>query len=349
MADNNTSNANVIEEDLFPALTKDDVERELGKYNTPDYNLLINEGVAESIQEYPGVGKVEANVFNRYYKVFPSDEMTGLIKYVFIVRPDCNMDYCIRNDTYFRDIAMRFPRVIASLTQSYGGVLRGLFNDIGYEPSHHFISWLVPRTLSYSIPDFELKVYDYEQPYTNFHTGYAGNGNDSRSGAVVDLTFRETKNLEVTLLFDAWLKYIDGIQIGQYSPKQKYVTSRITDGSVILDYTTSIYEIACLPDATTIVYVHKTTALFPTGVPHSIWSHDGGGYGSSNNVNIRMSGGLPEAYDPSIMADFNYNAGCSQITTIASDRNYTTPIVGAPFITYSAPNRKYYLRWRSAQ
>lgn len=342
-------NPSTTEEDLFPNLTKDDVERELGRANTPDYKLTTELGVAESIYDHPNVDKTETTAFNRYYKIFPSDEMAGLIKYVFVIRPDCNMDYCIRNDSYFKNIALNHPRVIASLTQTYGPDVRDAFARNGfntYEPNHHFISWLVPRTLSYSIPDFELKVYDYEQPYTNFHTAYAGNGNDSRSGAVVDLTFRETKNLEVTLLFDAWLKYIDGIQIGQYSPKYKYVRSRITDGSVILDYTTSVYEIVCLPDAATIVYMHKTTALFPTGVPHSLWSHDGGGMSSGANVNIRMSGGLPEAYDPSIFADFNYNAGCSQISAIASTRSYETPIVGAPFITYSGTRHKYFLRWR---
>lgn len=336
----------VVEEDLFPVITKYTIESEMGAGNTPDYNLLVEHGVAESIFEIPNVRKDESNAFNRYYKVFPGDEMSGLIKYVFMIRPDCNMDYCVKNDAYFANLALNHPKVILSLTQSCGSYLKEKLNTQNYEPNHHFISWLVPRTQSYSIPDFELKTYDFEQPYTNFHTGYAGNGNDSRSGAMMDLTIRENKKLEVTALFDAWVKYIDGIQIGQYSPKEKYVTSRITDGSVILDYTTSIYEIVCLPDACSIVYIHKTTALFPVGVPHSIWSHDGGGYGSSNQVSVRLAGGLPEAFDPAIMADFNYNAGCSNLTSIASTRNYNTPVVGAPFITYSEKTRKYYLRWR---
>lgn len=337
----------VEEEKLFPDITRNTISDMLGgdEY-TPDYKLAVNNGVAESILDIPNVKSDESNAFNRYYKVFPSDEMAGLIKYVFIVRPDCNMDYCVKNDPYFANLALNHPKVIASLTQSYGNTLKDVFSAQNLMPDHHFISWLVPRTQSYSIPDFELKVYDFEQPYTNFHTGYAGNGNDSRSGANVDLSIRENKALEVTALFDAWIKYIDGIQIGQYSPKEQYVTSRITYGSVILDYTTSIYEIVCLPDACTIVYIHKTTALFPTNVPHSMWSHDGGGYDSNNQLSIRMSGGLPEAYDPTIMADFNYNAGCSNLTSIASTRNYENPIVGAPFITYSEQSRKYYLRWR---
>lgn len=339
----------VEEEELFPKIDKEYIETIVGgEKNSPDYKLKTEYGVSESFSDViQGRGVFDVSAFNRYYKVFPADEMAGLIKYVFIVRPDCNMDYCVNNDPYYKDLALNHPRVIKSLTQSFGSLKSHSQNELGLTPSHHFIAWLVPRTLSYSIPDFELKVYDYEQPYTNFHTGYAGNGNDSRSGTTVDLSFRENKNLEITKLFDAWIKYIDGIQIGQYSPKQQYVTSRITDGSVILDYTTSVYEIACLPDATTIVYIHKTTALFPTGVPHSMWSHDGGGYSSNNNVSIRMSGGLPEAFDPAIMADFNYNAGCSELSEIESTHDYNNPVVGAPFITYSERTRKYYLRWRS--
>lgn len=337
----------VEEEDLFPKISKGIIETMVGgRENSPDYKLATEYGVAETLSEVLHDRNIfEVDAFNRYYKVFPSDEMSGLLKYVFIVRPDCNMDYCIANDTYFKNLSLTNPRIIKSLTQSFGSSMR-TSHELGTIPDHHFIAWLVPRTLSYSIPDFELKVYDYEQPYTNFHTGYAGNGNDSRSGTTVDFSFRENKNLEVTKLFDAWVKYIDGIQIGQYSPKQQYVTSRITEGSVILDYTTSVYEIACLPDATTIVYIHKTTALFPTGVPHSMWGHDGGGYAANNNVSVRMSGGLPEAFDPTIMADFNYNAGCTGLGEIESTMDFNNPIVGAPFITYSQKTRKYYLRWR---
>ena len=336
--------SNISEEPLFPTITKDTIINDMGGFvNTPDYQLQKHHGVGNSFLEMPAISDgIGMNVFNRYYKIFPDDESTAVLNYIFMVRPDLNMDYCVMNDPYYTDLILSHPRVALSLTQTLGKSLQSYANKF---PSHHFVPWLVPRTVNNQLPDFQLKSYDYEQPFTNFHTGYAGNGNDSRSGTSMSLTFRETKHMEVTRLFDAWVKYIDGINLGYYSPRGKYVNSKITNGAVILDYATSIYQIGVLPDGAEIVFFHKTTGLYPTEVPISSWAHDGRPQ-ENNQISITFSGGFPESFDPAILADFNYNAGMHNLQAVSSTAEFSDPLVGTPFVTYNTRTRKYYLRWR---
>lgn len=337
----------INEENLIPVLSKDDIVREWGLYNTPDYHLLVEHGVAEEFMEDPRAAINPLGVFNRYYKVYPGDESSGILNYIFIVRPDLNMDYCVRMDPYFRNIWYQDPKIIMSLTQSLGETL-SKSPSAGIFPSHHLIPWLVPRVTAYSVPDISLKTYDYEQPFTNYHTGYGGNMNDSLSGAQIDVQFRDTRRMHITRLFDAWVRYINGIDTGIYVPKLKYTTSRITDGSVILDYATSIYQIGVLADGREIVYFHKTTGLFPTTVPLSVNNHSGTP-STDNIISIQFSGGYPECFDPAIFADFNYNVGLKNRNGITIEANYSAPIVGVPFITWNVQTKKYYLRWSTIQ
>ena len=339
----NGGSASVTEEALFPVLDKGLVSVEMPGASNPDYNLQVDRGVADSMTDIPGVDSFTMKSFNRYYKIFPDDEATAVLNYIFIVRPDLNMDYCVAHDSYYKNLAVQCPRVIMSLTQSYSGP-----NGLGaHMPDHHFIPWLVPRTVNDQLPDISLKTYDYEQPFTNFHSTYAGNANDSRSGAQMTLTFRETKKMEVTKFFDGWVRYIDGVNLGSYSPKREYCQSKILNGGVILDYATSVYQIGVLPSGSEIVFIHKTTGLFPTEVPISSWAHEGRPT-ENQQISITFAGGFPEAFDPSIFADFNYNAGMKGVTAAyAETAGFNRPVVGTPFITYSneSDHPRYYLRW----
>lgn len=328
---------NITEEELFPVIDKDLIAAEVPGNDNPDRKLMIHHGVSESITDLPDVNNDTMNAFNRYYKIFPDDESTAVLNYIFIVRPDLNMDYCVENDPYYSNLAVQCPRVPMSLTQSSRSSTLPM-------PHHHFIPWLVPRTVNNQLPDFSLKTYDYEQPFTNFHNTYAGNANDSRSGASMTLTFRETKKMEVTKLFDAWVKYIDGVNLGYYSPKSEYTQAKILNGGAMLDYTTSVYQFGVLPSGSEIVFAHKTTGLFPTEVPISSWAHEGRPTENST-ISITFSGGFPEAFDPSIFADFNYNAGTQNVQSVYMEEDYRNPVVGTPFVTFNSNSKKYYLRW----
>lgn len=342
------------EEPLFPVLNKEILKTQYGS-NSPDELMKFKEGVAESVEEifpqigsFKGSGRTHTRAFNRYYKIFPDDELGNIFSYVFLVKPDLNMDYAINADPYFAGLVDTHPNVILNLTHSSSDTtIQNLISQCGGTPDHHFISFLTNRIESYNVPDVNLKTFDMEQPYTNFHTVYGANSNESRTGSQFDITFKENKHLDITRFFDAWIRYIDAINLGNLHPKSKYLNAKVSLGSSIIDYGTSIYLIDTLADGGEIIYFHKTTGAFPTSAPHSTWSFNTGGK-VDPSITIQFSGGLPEPLNPIILADFNYNAGCFDGSrVITKTLNYANPIVGAPFITYKPEKKKYYLRWRS--
>ena len=336
----------IKEEPLFPAIDHSTMEASFkSRFGGQDPTNLManNQGIAESFKQVGVRTKAQINTFNRYYRIYPDDELGNIISYVFMVRPDLNMDFACNIDPYYQNLLNAHPGIIMNLTQEAGTTLNSVYDKIGGTPQHHFISFLTDRIQSYSVPDVNVKTFDMEQPFTNFHTVYAANSNESRTGAQFDITFRESKKLEVTKFFDAWVRYIDAINIGRLTPKRKYITSRITNGSSIIDYATSVYLIDTLADGGEIVYFHKTTGAFPITVPHSNWSFQSKS-SVDPTVNIQFAGGLPEPLNPFILSEFNYN---SQIfDTISSEMNYENPIVGRPFIKYSSKRNCYMLRWQ---
>lgn len=302
-----------------------------------------------------------ADAFNRYKTIFPDDEISSFKTYVFIVRPDLNLLQPIVEDAFFRDIQENSPSVLRNLTHSQATIF-------GKVPNTHFISFLYDRTLSYNLPDFNVKTYALDQPFTGFRTTYAGNSNESRSGTDFTITFRENGNLDVFRLFDAWVRYIDNVSTGVFSPFTEYVQSKFLNGVNEIDYATSVYLIMTKADGTEIVYWHKQTGAIPTGVPHNNWSYNSSG-DVDNTISIDFSGGYPDAMHPRILADFNYNAGLidedSELPTSVKvstlypapharmGHQYTSPVldggttlVGGPYIAYDKSRRVYKLKWR---
>ena len=287
------------------------------------------------------------NSFNRYYKIFPNDEMGNLISYVFIVRPDCNLDDAIAKDGYFHALSQQRRSPLIALEQERAGV----------NYTHHFIPFLVDRTLNFQVPDVQLKTYDFEQPFSTYRTTYAGNTNESRSGQSFEIQFRENAELDVSNFFNAWVAYISGVTTNRFIAKRKYIESPLLEGTAVFDYATSIYFIKTKADGSEIVFYHKEVGVFPTIAPHSNWSYAQGG-SPDNTISINFTGGYPESFNPYLLAEFNYNAGVATIDdgtyqySVPSDKDaivdkdYENPITGVPFITCDHDRGKFYLRWK---
>lgn len=302
------------------------------------------------------------NYFNRYRHIYPGDEIKSGKKYAFIVKPDLNVLSAAEKDPYFAGLYENRPYLLQALTHVD-------ISNSGVSESNHFISFLSDRTLSFALPDLQVEEYKIDQPYTGFSTSFAGNSNRYRTDQSTQVQFRDTVNLDIMTLFDAWVKYIDLVSYGVISPYYDYATGKLTYGTPIIDYATSIYEIITKSDGTTILYWAKITGAFPTTIPHSNYQFSSTD-DIDNDIEIQFSGGLPEFLNPRILADFNYNAGLftegeyGEPIGVKSDatslgfvpharygyENRATPggssIVGAPYITYDTVHKQYYLRWR---
>lgn len=320
---------------------------------------LRSEGIASNFSDISG-GSIDA--FNRYRMIFPGDEIDSLIKFVFIVKPDLNIYQAIEEDPYFSQLAKTHPDVICNLTYNPP-------SNLGQKSQTDFISFLYDRTLMYQIPSTEIRSYTISQPYTGFKMMYLGNGNDSKSGSGTSISFRENNRFDVTRFFEAWYRYIEHVSVGTLTPYREYQCARLLNGVNEIDYATSVYELVTKPDATTLVYWHKTTGLIPTGVPHDNWSYSGSVGSEDRELSINFVGGYPEALTPRILADFNYNAGMYTDedgiytgvkfdyvqTSISPARNARigfedvgggSPLVAGPYIAYDDVNHVYKLKWR---
>ena len=318
----------------------------LSKYAASNFGVAISryDGEYEASGDYQGY----MNTFNRYYKIFPNEEMGNLLSYVFIVRPDCNLDDAIAKDGYFHALSQQRRSPLIGLEQEREG--------INY--THHFIPFLVDRTLNFQVPDVQLKTYDFEQPFSTYRTTYAGNTNESRSGQTFEIQFREDAELNVSNFFNAWVTYISGVTTNRFIPKRKYIEAPLLEGTAIFDYATSIYFIKTKADGSEIVFYHKEVGVFPTVSPHSNWSYAQGGGTQDNTISISFAGGYPESFNPYLLAEFNYNSGVATIDDstyqygvpadkdVIIDRDYENPITGVPFITCDHNRGKFYLRWK---
>ena len=308
----------------------------------------------------------EMTTFNRYGWLYPDDEMGTTQGLVFIVRPDLNIlrtqqasgDAVILNQQasmheYFRYLNMTDPTILWGLTQQF---------YIGNTTlKHMFVPFLFDRVEEYSLPDYEIKVNEITQPFTNFKSNYAGNSNDSLSGSTVTVTFRETSNLRVMKYFQAWVEYMNCLSRGVFEPSYEYKYSKFTNGAIRLDYATSMYFIRVKPDME-IVYFHKQTGLFPKSVPHNQMAYNRGQF-PDNRISIEFVGGYPEALSPNTMAEFNWNSGVTNVDFLLENTasnygydsdNYTGGtwgqiLVGNPYIVRSKETvgnpSKYYLGW----
>lgn len=363
----NFNSAQGYDQNVVDAYLAATTERPSASYylDTPQRNQAkiwnLQEDIASSFDELSGSN---INAFNRYRTIFPGDEIDSFLTFIFIVKPDLNMVQAINEDPFFAQLYDTDPNVIRNLT--YCTQITDTDNAI--PASTDFISFLYDRTLSYQIPDFAVKNYTLEQPYTGYKTTYAGNSNESRSGWSCSMRFRENAKFQVTKLFEAWVRYMDLVSYGSITPYREYSTSKLLYGVNEIDYATSVYEIITKPDATTILYMHKQTGLIPTGVPHSNWAYN---YGSDpdREIDIQFDGGMPEAMTPRIIADFNYNAGMYSVDSstdlvqgVNPKYSGTSParharigfeseyggstLVSGPYIAYNKTRREFKLKWR---
>ena len=244
--------------------------------------------------------------FNRFRQVFPREELETMRQYVFFVKPDLNILQS-GNPNYLCNNVLNDP-TFRYLHGENPGLLRYLCNyTFTNNPSagtgHDFIPFLVGRTNSYQVSDFQLAQYEDAQLFTGFKYIYPGNANASLSGVSFDIEFREDRDLHITKFFYAWAYYIDGLIKGNFLPRDQYI------GSKIADYMTSVYYIVTGPDGSEIKFFNKVVGAFPVQVPLSNWGFTGPTSQPPNTVTISFAGSTPEALNPTILTEFNQNAG----------------------------------------
>lgn len=282
--------------------------------------------------------------FDRFYSIYPQEELSSLVQYVFFVRPDCNilsgngtkakLVSQMKTDPFYTYMYKKYLRVLECLTDNFIS-------------SHDFMPFLVGRTESLQIPDYTLKSNKIMQPYTGLGIPYASHGLESTSGGTFEVTFREARDLRVQYFFYAWLKYIDGVTRNIYSAKSKYINANK------IDYCTSVYLITCEPDGETIVHWSKYTGAFPTNAPLSELSFNLRSGSVPNKPSYTFEYYKAEHFNPYILQDFNTNSHVTDKSNITRLKMYRKDALGtgyapagAPFIYRDKKTNTFKLYWK---
>ena len=317
--------------------------------------------------------------FDRLYSIYLNNDEVETRQYVFFVRPELYLvddagtnangqDMVLSKESRtFYDPFMQYMKanhevILRSLTAEFGRVNLGVeavarsgIGQAGYGgnvtddngvplTNHCFIPYLVGRTESLQIPDYQIKTFNLVQPYTKYALPYSTSTMESQSGGTFDVTFREDAQMRIHKLFFTWIYYMDGVMRNRFKPKDKYIMYNA------IDYATSVYHIVCDVTGQNIIWWSKYTGVIPTSVPNSDLSFNRGGK-TENTVTIPFSYFYHEALNPHILSDFNYNSlGYNYMRQVAEGKGIAlsrkeaplydttwhqmgTNLVGRPYIT----------------
>lgn len=276
-------------------------------------------------EEIHGIYEKDSNTrfdgFNRYGLIFPDDEIDNLISYVFIVRPDLNIIRYMGNIdsryTELSDTAKADPVFnLFFSTNNDKQILEMLSAD--YSSYHDFIPFLVGRTNSFPIQDYEIRNDAVGQLFSNYKYYIPGKADESTSGISFSMDFRDDKDLSVAKLFYIWTYYIHQVMNGQIYANDIYRRNKIAD------YYTSMYLITCGADGQEIKYFAKITGAIPTGVPLSDFSFNRSSAPDTTR-SISFVAATIEHWNPMIIQEFNYNAHVIKNiqSTVASEVDFS--------------------------
>lgn len=246
------------------------------------------------------LNKLFTKYFDRYYSIYPDMELTNLYHYIFMTRPDLNiiddkypdnkkiLVNVAESNSIYEPIYATNPDIVLSLTQ-------------GFSTKHAFAPIITSRIESIQLPDYSVKSYMIQQPYTGYSIPYASHAIASTTGGTFNVVLRETADLAIHKMFQIWLSYINDINIGKYYPKKQYVYENR------MDYGVSFYDLICAPNGIDILYWVKYTGCFPQLLENSSLSFNLRGE-TNKEVSIPFEYFLSEPLKWHVLVDFNKNA-----------------------------------------
>ena len=302
------------------------------------------------------------NTFNRYYSVYPYLEVDNILQYIFFTRPVLNL--CepftagMSTDINFSKSGnFTAPKLLEQASNnpiiSYIAHTHGecIYNLIEYGYKHQFIPYFTGRVESIQVPDFQIKYYSLNQPYTGYSLPLGGNGIESTTGSSFSVTFRDDESYRILTTHRALLEYIHCVNFGSMDPK---LTENGPIAQNYVDYSMSVYQIAVRAEGHEILWFDKFTGVIPTDLPDNIFSFNRNSR-VENKISINYQYFHHRACDPCILRDFNYNAfnGQTPIGVNIMD-DYDSSVIGngngqagTPFISVGTGSLqgKFFLEW----
>lgn len=277
------------------------------------------------------LGQLHHQYFNRFKITHPDYLVKQLIPVIFITRPDLNLFQTasvaepkaqVDNDPVLSYLIRSCPQTMSSLSKNYI-----------YGSDHKFNPLLSNLCESIDVVDEFVDVFETGETFTGYKTAYAKSNVKSMASGQVSVKFKETFDLSVTKLIQAWVRYESCVYRGELAPDSKYIYSKI------IDYCCNIYYFLLDPDMETIRFWTKYIGAFPVNVSKSIFNGDMSLATGINTSEVTTSFQYfkKKDFDVTSLVEFNIDAGgVSNVKenlfnekTGLSGRTW----VGTPFIT----------------
>jgi len=243
----------------------------------------------------------EVNIYNYYnpYRIKENVEpFQGGFPIIFMTTPGMNIFES--DNKVFESLLVSNP-VFSFLADTDPYILRQLqFYSTGGGTTSPFIKLLTNRFKGMILKDFNMKTMEDYENYQGWKQILPASTNDNFTAeASLNISFSESKNLDVTKIMYAWMNYIEAVRLGYHEPAQ------ITRDNRILDFTSSIYFFLLDFDMRTILYFCKYTGVYPINIPLSNLVMGDILTKAPVDTNITFAYQYKEELNPQIIYDFN--------------------------------------------
>lgn len=248
-------------------------------------------------------------------------------RYIFITRPECyllasdgvggtRMSVQCQQDEDMNTCGCRMPHILRALSPVYVCPAPG---------NPHYANWnylLCNRIMSMGTQGQSLSILDSVTKGIHGATVTPGKIMTSNLGGTLDISFRDTKWMDVYEMLRIHMLYIHKRKIGKFSPPfngYTYANEGFATGFVrqfmhpydrALEYCVSIWDIITNETGTKILYWCKYYGAYPTACSTSVLSNDNA---SAITGEARVSSTWQYQYKQENvyqnLIEFNYNAG----------------------------------------
>lgn len=270
---------------------------EVGSYNKPPVTPMHPFYRINSIENQHMAEEVLFNSYNRTLSPIADVEWRKGFRHIFITRPECYLMYADNGsvglcnqalyDEDFNSAYTRMPHIIKLLSPWY---VSGSFPNNSTDSNWNFL--LSNRVQGMSTASTTMSINENISKSIEGYTITPAMHVESRQGSSLELSFKDTKTLEVYETMRLWMLYMykrkKGIFIPPYNGYQKNnaFIPDIPEGGMLLssdkmytqyhpydralEYCASLYDIVTNETGTKILYWCKYYGIYPTSVTPSL-------------------------------------------------------------------------------
>ena len=259
-------------------------------------------------------------------------------RYLFITRPECYImttsnvlsSQCMNDETFYTSWC-RLPHISYLLSPSYITC-----TDKSHWTYHDNFNYLLTnRVMNMSTVGTEMDQLQSIQKSTNGASVTPGTTINNDYGGNLNLTFRDTKDLEVYECLRLWMRYIHKIYSGTFASSYNHYSYYNTYGDLVesdsegngsdvnyntmnkihpydraLDYCATIFDIVTNEAGTKIVYWCKYIGVYPMSATQTgLTDAMNKALDNEQTVSARFYYQGKEEYKMKSLVEFNYNAG----------------------------------------